>query len=83
MDPIILANLLNKVDKIAEDSTYLRGKWDSTIPSLEALVQKHEKEIDDQGRLIANTQGKATVAGVVGGTFMSVFVGWIYSKIHF
>lgn len=75
-------SLSEKIDKIMRDTSYMRGQWDAIIPNLTRKVDEHEKELDEQGKLIANNQGKAAIVGAVGGTFMSVIIAWVFTKLH-
>lgn len=76
MDPIYAA----RIDKILENSSYMRGQWDATIPRLVERVDIHETRLDTQGRQIENVTTKAGIFGAISGTVLSAFLMWITRK---
>jgi len=75
-----MATLEEKIDKIAEDSAYMRGRWDSTIPSLQRLIEDHEKRIQANEKTTENITTKVGLAGALSGTIFSAIIMWIFKR---
>lgn len=78
MDKLIEA----KIDKIAEDTAYMRGKWDATIPNLQASIINHETRLGGIENKFANLQGRMTVSGIAGGGIMTLLVFWVKKLLN-
>lgn len=62
-----------KIDKIAKDSSYMRGKMDATLPRIDKMLDDHETRIKKTETDQAMMKGKVAVAGGMAG----LVVAWI------
>ncbi len=75
-------SLEEKLDKIAEDTAYMRGKWDATIPPLVEEIVSHRASISKmkvrQGRLTE----KVGLIGLFSGAIGTGTVEWVLKHLH-
>jgi len=74
--------LEEKIDKIAEDSSYMRGCFDTIIPELKETVKIHTGAINDLKSKQDNMSGKASVIGAIMGA-VGGFLLSLLTKIKF
>lgn len=81
-----------KIDKLLEDISYLRGRFDTIIPEMQksssninTILQLHKEEIDkikDQQLVFKTKVGVyGALAGIVGGAVVTIIVTLITTYI--
>lgn len=75
------STLEEKIDKISEETSYMRGQWDATIPEIRKLLSEHGKRIGAQEQSMSNMTGKSTAVGAVSGGMLAALLTWIFK--HF
>ena len=73
--------LEEKIDKIAENVSYMRGQWDQAIPALQKQVGEHETCLSDIKSKQENMAGKASVIGGIMGAIGGVILSFLSSKL--
>ncbi len=72
-----------KLDKIAEDTAYMRGKWEATIPPLVNEIIEHRKTIGKITTQQARAREKFAMMGMFSGAIGTGVVEWITRHVHF
>lgn len=72
--------LTEKIDKIASDVSYMRGKYDEAIPQLQNTVKLHDTSIIELKQNSANITGKASIIGGIIGFIGSVILSFFSNK---
>lgn len=73
--------LEEKIDKIAQDVSYMRGKYDEAIPQLQEAVLEHGKSINTLQSKQENMAGKASVIGAIMGAVGGAILSFLSSKL--
>lgn len=76
-----MATLEEKIDKIAENVSYMRGKYDEAIPQLQEAVLEHSKCINSLQSKQENMAGKASVVGGIMGAIGGVVLSFLSTKL--
>ncbi len=71
-----------KLDKIAEDTAYMRGKFDATIPPLVEEVVSQRATISQMKVSHAKVQEKVAMIGLFGGAIGTGAVEWVMKHLH-
>lgn len=67
-----------KIDSIAADVSYMRGKYDEAIPALQTTVKEHGKAIGAIEQNQSSMAGKSGVIGAVAGSAVAGFFVWLF-----
>ncbi len=71
-----LINMPNKIDKLLEDVSYMRGKMDATFENIEKNNEKVSEILLDHGTRLGSLETQAgkisTKVGIIGGIFGAV-----------
>lgn len=73
---------LDQIEKIAENSAYMRGQWDATIPTVLASNEDHETRLSSVENKLSNMQGRLTVTAAAGGGLMWLVGYWIKKTLN-
>lgn len=74
-------NQENKLDKIAEDVAYMRGKWDSTIPNLLIRVDTLEESSNTSKVSWGKITIVASLIAFLGSSVVAFFTNWLANKL--
>lgn len=67
-----------KMDKMAQDVSYMRGKWDEAIPALQAVTKEHSIAINTLEKSQSNLLGKSGVIGAIAGSAVGAFFIYLF-----
>lgn len=67
----------NKLDEIAGDVAYMRGKWDEAIPLIQNTVKEQGVKIVGLEKSQASIKTKVGIAGGFAGLLGSGVIEWI------
>lgn len=84
--------LNQKIDKLSENMSYMRGQFDTALPGIEksldkigVVLEKHDKDIINLQTDNTATKTRITIfssmGGVLGGAALSFIVGWLKKDI--
>lgn len=68
-----------KIDRMATDISYMRGKWDEAIPALQTTVKEHGVAIVTLEKSQSNLIGKSGVVGALAGSAVGAFFSWMFA----
>lgn len=67
-----------KIDKMAENISYMRGKWDEAIPALQTTVKEQGASIILLQKNESNMSGKSGILGAIAGSAVGAFFIYLF-----
>lgn len=68
-----------KIDRMAIDISYMRGKWEEAIPVLQTTVKEQGVAIVTLEKAQSNMMGKSGVVGALAGSAVGAFFAWMFT----
>lgn len=74
-----MEKLAEKIDKIADDVSFMKGEQSQYLPSIKEMLRDHEERMQDQEKITENIRTKIGIAGATAGGLMAIIIAYLKS----